>query len=312
MIRTRSVWALALCVALLAACGEGGFGPSAPPTPAGLTMAAHTETTISLSWSASLGAVAYELRRSELQSLSSASQVYLGPALGFVDTELKAGTTYYYWVRAISSSAASEYSEAVVASTAAATAAPATPGGLRLVTSTASTLELAWDAEANASSYELYIDTSQSGAFATRAYAGIGTSCVVESLESDRTYYFKVLAKGLGGSSPLSAALAADTTSGVPTAPTGFKVTGSGTTYIVLAWEEAAEAVEYVLLRSDSADGEYSEVYRGTALSREDSGLDDQTQYLYKLYAVGSVAGGPAAGPISWTTGEVPATVTGE
>ena len=300
-----------LTAAALASCG-GGPILSAPAIPTALAATARTSSSLSLSWAGSTGAESYELRRATSQSQAASSQVYLGAAFAYTDTGLAPATTYYYWVRALNSVAASEYTAALAAATL--PAAPSTPTGLERTAGTASTLEISWDAVALAESYELFIDTLSTGSFATRAYAGAATSCLVTGLEIDRAYYFKVRAKNEGGSSAFSSSLTARTTDGIPPGPAGFAVTGASSSSLTLAWNQAAEAEEYILTRSDSEGGSFSEVYRGTSLALVDdgdgAGLANGRVYYYKLQARSRYGDGPVVGPVSWTTGDLAAWVT--
>jgi hypothetical protein len=78
-------------------CGSGGGG-TPPPTPAGLAATAGNAQ-VTLSWSASTGAVSYNVGRSTTTG-GPYSTVGTPTATSFTDTTVKNGTTYFYVVNA--------------------------------------------------------------------------------------------------------------------------------------------------------------------------------------------------------------------
>jgi hypothetical protein len=115
---TRSTLPLAiLLVALLTACGStsgssgGGGGVVAPPVPTGL-VAAAASAQVSLSWTASSGATAYDVKRSTTSG-GPYTQVGNPSTTSFTDTGLTNGTKYFYVVAAVNSAGASANSAEV-------------------------------------------------------------------------------------------------------------------------------------------------------------------------------------------------------
>ena len=79
------------------ACGGGGSG-SPPPTPIGVTAAAGNDA-VTLSWSASAGAVSYNVERSTTSG-GPYSTVGTPTTPSFSDTSVTNGVTYFYVVEA--------------------------------------------------------------------------------------------------------------------------------------------------------------------------------------------------------------------
>lgn len=92
--------------------------PSAPilPTPSGLTATVASATQINLSWQSVQGATAYQIERS-LTGSSGWEQIATPSATSYNNTGLTGSTTYYYRVRATSTSGTSAYSSDVSATT---------------------------------------------------------------------------------------------------------------------------------------------------------------------------------------------------
>ncbi|MFP5245949.1 MAG: fibronectin type III domain-containing protein, partial [Thermoanaerobaculia bacterium] len=81
---------------------------NAPPLPQNLVATATSETTIHISWSASLGAVTYDLVRSTNNRTFTVIASIAGTS--YTDTNRTPGTTYVYRVRARNLKASSAYS----------------------------------------------------------------------------------------------------------------------------------------------------------------------------------------------------------
>ena len=80
------------------ACGSGGGSGSPPPTPIGVTAAAGNDA-VTLSWSASAGAVSYNVERSTTSG-GPYSTVGTPTTTSFSDTSVTNGVTYFYVVEA--------------------------------------------------------------------------------------------------------------------------------------------------------------------------------------------------------------------
>ena len=187
---------------------------------------------------------------------------------------------------------------------------PDPPTGLVAVAASAHTISFAWDASAGADTYELYRDSSATGAFTIRAYAGAARTCTATGLARDTTYWFKVRAKGTGGTGVFSAAVQARTSDGTPPVPTDLRFTGASATSLTLAWDAAVDAESYVLERSLSESVGYVEAYAGPATAFEDVDLAEDTLYWYRVKAASEWGESVTSAPVAHTTGNVAGTIT--
>lgn len=85
-----------------------GKSSGAPATPMGLTVTGVTSTTASLSWTASSGAISYQLFR-------NGTKVYNNSATSYTDSGLAPSTSYQYTVQASNASGSSPQSPSVTA-----------------------------------------------------------------------------------------------------------------------------------------------------------------------------------------------------
>ena len=100
--------------------GGGGGGPIPPAAPTNLTAAASSSSQINLNWMASAGATAYSVYRGTTSGFtpSSSNQVTSGwSPTSFSDTGLTPATTYYYILKATSSTGVSGPSNQASATT---------------------------------------------------------------------------------------------------------------------------------------------------------------------------------------------------
>ncbi len=173
---------------------------------------------------------------------------------------------------------------------------PTVPGNLTLVSSTASSTDLDWDAatdDVGVAEYVVYRDGTEVGTTAATSYTD-------SPLASSTTYSYQVAARdATGNTSALSAPLAATTR---PATPTNLQVTGLTSNAVGLNWNDVAGATGYRVYRDGVLIGSPA------ASSYLDVFLPDGVTFLYSVSAVG--AGGlesALAGPVSATTDDVTA-----
>jgi hypothetical protein len=133
----------------------------APSTPVGLSAAAGN-TQVSLSWTASSGAVSYNVKRSTSSGGPYATTVTGIAATRYTDTGLTNGTTYFYVVSAINSCGESGNSNQA---SAAPSTTPPLPGTADFVTSDTST-EGSWHGVYGADGYSVANDFQSLPAYA--------------------------------------------------------------------------------------------------------------------------------------------------
>ncbi|MDR3199795.1 MAG: S8 family serine peptidase [Planctomycetaceae bacterium] len=93
-----------------------------------------------------------------------------------------------------------------------------------------------------------------------------------------------------------------------PVTPNGLKIAVSDSQSIVVSWKTVSNATAYRVERSLSSSSGWSEVYLGNDLSFTDTGLNSNTKYFYRVYALNYYVLSGASSVISTTTNaEIPA-----
>ena len=221
-------------------------------------------------------------------------------------TKALCGTTYYFQIRPIQKvkkvTNYGTFSNAVSAMT--------TIGAPSATVSkvTYDSMNLKWKAVKGAKGYNIYVSDSADGSYqyymTTRR-----TSNVLKKLEAGRTYYFKVTAFRDNYESPLSGMV-----SGKPSIGNVAKlkaVSQSGTE-LKLTWQSVRGAEKYVILRSGSQDGGYTQVGETNKAFYVDGGLANSTTYFYKVYAVRGNCASDQVGPVNARTKDAGSVNTNE
>ena len=254
-------------------------GTTVPTTPGGLAVSGATETTLTISWSASTGAASYELFRDGALVYTDTT-----PSLSYTNAGLSGGATYSYQVQATSASGTSPKSSAASGKT-----VPSYPGGLAVVGPTETTLDIMWNSTAGSASYELYRDSALIFTDTTNALNFTDTGLTASS-----TYTYQVLARNSSGAKALAGAPSVQGTTGaqavtVPAVPSGLAVSGETETSINVTWGSVAGATRYELFRGGT------KIFTDTtaALAYSDTFLSGGTLYNYTVLAANSA--GPSA-----------------
>ncbi|WP_018751213.1 glycoside hydrolase family 9 protein [Paenibacillus sanguinis] len=97
----------------------------------------------------------------------------------------------------------------------------------------------------------------------------------------------------------------------VPAAPRGVTAT-AGDGLVQLSWNAVSRADEYVVKRSETSGGPYTEVEVTSSTSFTDSGLTNDVTYYYVVAARNEVGEGSPSGQVSAKPRELPAPVEGD
>jgi chitodextrinase len=177
-----------------------------PDPPRGLTVSNPTATSLTITWSASSGALGYELYRDTSAGGGFVKKVYDGEGTSHTDTGLAPDTVYWYKVLAKAIMGAGDLSTAVSGRTQ--TGIPATPTGFKTQIVSDIYIILQWDGMPDATGYELYWDPAMDGNFAEPAlYDSSATSFQHDGLTTETDYYYKVRSKSSFGKSAFTAPL---------------------------------------------------------------------------------------------------------
>jgi fibronectin type 3 domain-containing protein len=126
-----------------------------------------------VSWNAVSGATTYTIWRNTANNSGTATQIGTDTASPFSDTTAAAGTTYFYWVRAVGPCGSSSFGGPDQGSRGAGTAPPA-PNNLVASNGQCNATSVTWNAVSGASSYQVYRGIRNNANQATL----IGTSSV--------------------------------------------------------------------------------------------------------------------------------------
>jgi chitodextrinase len=258
---------------------------AAPSTPTGLVATPISSSRINLSWAASTDNVAvtgYRVFR------GGALLLTLGNVTTYQDSNLGAGTTYVYTVRALDAAGnVSGNSTLVSATTSAAldTTPPTTPTNLMASATSPSQVALSWSASTDndaVADYRVY----RNGLLIANVTS---TTYQESSLSPSTVYSYNVDARDQSGNvSALSAEARVATPAApdivAPTAPTVLTASVVSDTRINLNWGSATDNVAvtgYRVFRNGSLL-----TTLGNVLTFADSGLTPITTYTYRVRAL--------------------------
>jgi len=266
-----------------------------PSKPSGLTATSVTQTSVTLSWTASsdnVGVVGYVVSRADDDDSTGATA-----ATSFRFDNLKCGKSYVFGVIAVDA-ARNRSDRATLSVSTAACPAPPPPGpgrdreppskptALTATSATRNSVSLAWTASTDnvgVAGYELYVDGHDAGQATT-------TSATIGGLDCAHMYAFSVEAYDKAANHSGRTTLATSTATCMPapdTQPpspiTGLAATTTTTTSVAVSWNAATDnvgVVSYGLYRDDVKVGD------ATTTSATFSGLDCSTTHTFAVDAV--------------------------
>ena len=232
-----------------------------------------------LTWNTVEGATSYRIYRSTSRG-SGYSLLGTTTATSYTNTGAKAGTTYYYRVKAVNDAGLSPYSNVVSGKVKSVTPKPAAPVVKIGHSSTSGKPMLTWNAVSGATSYKVYRATSQNGTYSLLGTV-TATSYINTGAKDGVTYYYKVKAVNSAGESAYSNTVSGRAT--VTTLTMGHSAT-SGKPQ--LTWKAVSGAASYKVYRATSKNGAYSVINTTKALTYTNVGAALGTTYYYKVEAL--------------------------
>ena len=209
---------------------EGATGSAAnAPAPTGLTVTSDTDDSVSLSWNTVTNAGAYKVEYRRSGSISWLHAGYVYSSTSDTVDGLDCNTSYYFQVRARGDGSPYSYTygnpSSSVSETTDACPAPA-PTGLTVTSDTDDSVSLSWNPVTDAGAYKVEYRRSSSSDWLHASYVFSGVTEMVEGLECNTSYDFRVRARGDG--SPYSytygnpSSSVSETTDAVVPGPAGF------------------------------------------------------------------------------------------
>ena len=252
---------------------------SAPTAPVVKLGNSATSGKPMLTWNAVYGATSYRIYRSTSRG-SGYSLLGTTTATSYTNTGAKAGTTYYYRVKACNDAGLSPYSNVVSGKVKSVTPKPAAPVVKLGNSATSGKPMLTWNAVSGATSYKVYRATSQNGTYSLLGTV-TATSYTNTGAKAGVTYYYKVKAVNSAGESAYSNIVSGRAT--VTTLTMGHSST-SGKPQ--LTWKAVSGAASYRVYRATTKNGAYTVINTTKALTYTNVGAALGTTYYYKVEAL--------------------------
>ena len=232
-----------------------------------------------LTWNAVEGATSYRIYRSTSKG-SGYSLLGTTTATSYTNTGAKAGTTYYYRVKACNDAGLSPYSNVVSGKVKSVTPKPSAPVVKIGHSASSGKPMLTWNAVSGATSYKVYRATSQNGTYSLLGSV-TATSYTNTGAKAGTTYYYKVKAVNSAGESAYSNIVSGRAT--VTTLTMGHSAS-SGKPQ--LTWKAVSGAASYKVYRATAKNGAYSVIKITKALTYTNTGAALGTTYYYKVEAL--------------------------
>ncbi len=271
-----------------------------PVKPLPPTLVSKTDTTASVSWTATtdnIGVTQYKLFR----GTTLIATVATGGALTFTDTNLTSATTYSYTVQAFDAAGNFSTSDALSVMTNDVTP-PLKPLPPTLVSKTDTTVSVTWTATTDnvgVTQYRLFRGTT----LVTTVATGGSLSYTDTNLTSATTYSYTVQAFDAAGNSNISDALSVTTNDVIPpvkpASPTLVSKTDITASVSWTATTDNVGVTQYKLFRGTTL---ITTVATGSTLSYTDSGLSASTTYAYTVQAFDAAGNSSTSDALSVTT----------
>jgi len=259
--------------------------PNPPLAPSNLVATAVSQTQINLTWSdGSNNETSFRLERSTDGSSFTLVGLLGADATSFSDSPLNVGTRYWYRVRASNAGGDSPFSNTADATTF--PTAPAGPTGLTVTVQSDVSLRLNWSDNSN-NEDGFIIQRSADGGFTFSQITTTSPNVLTytdSTLQPNRTYFYRVSASNLGGTSGFSNRASGLT---LPSAPTNIQVDALPDGTIEVTWNAPAGGADGYIVDYSIEQSQFLEAGRTNSGTTRfvHSGLLPNRSFTYKVKA---------------------------
>lgn len=242
---------------------------------------------IRLTWEPVEGAVSYKVYRAASED-GNYTLKYTSNGTGYTNTGAQAGSSYYYYVVAVSANGLESDPSEIVSRTC------VLPRPTVTASNNAKTgkVLLTWNPIEGATGYDIYRSTEKNSGF-KKVYSVTGTSYSHTSGIPGVTYYYKVVAvhENSAANSAASAVKARMVDCAQPVITVAVNEKGKPQ----VNWTAVDGAVSYMIYRAESPNGPWRLKYTSTSTSYANTGAEIGKTYYYKIKAVPAHNSGASA-----------------
>jgi len=259
-------------------------------TPLNLTLSVASASSMKISWTTGAGITAYEVWYATSEN-GKYQQAKVTTDTSYTQTDLDAGTTYYYKIRPYKTISDTKVYGDYTSVKSKKLTVP-TPMNVKLTNSSANSLKVSWTKVAGASGYEIYRATSKSGTYKKIETITSGTtiSYTNKSLTNGKTYYYKVCAYKTVDASNKYSDYCSIQSKKVNLAKSAVTATAKSKSSIKLSWKKVSGATKYEVYRATSKNGTYKKIKTTSSLIYINTKLKSNKSYYYKVKAVQTVS----------------------
>jgi|GEM_PF-825464 len=253
---------------------------TSPSAPTGVSATDGTYSDhIRVTWNSALGATGYEVWRGADSNSSLASKLGDSNTSPFDDSNVTAGTSYYYWVKAKNSCGTSVFSSPDSGYECPLPSVPASVSATDGVYN--DHIRVTWTSASGATGYEVWRSADSNSSLASKL--GDSNSPFDDSnVTAGTPYYYWVKAKNSCGTSGFSSPDSGYASCPLPSVPTGVSATdGTYSDHIRVTWNSASGATGYEVWRSADSNSSLASKLGDSNSPFDDYGVTYGTYYYW-------------------------------